>query len=173
LLFFRHGNSAAQTLRERGQKIMISSLVVAQVLVPIALIAWLAIAPPRSLLGVLLQALVTIMTLLAIDRFGWRAKGIAPSDLAAYQIYGEPVLAPCTGKIVQAIDGLPDMKIPQIDSVNRSGNHVILHCGDIDVLLAHFRPQSLSVQAGMDVQVGDRLAEVGNSGASVQQSALA
>jgi Peptidase family M23 len=273
---------------------MISSLIVAQILVPIALIAWLAIAPPRNLLGVLLQALVTIGVLLAIarmgiwifppwwmpygygllflmalmmvwrrpkplrrmpsswlgwmtiigfvavgvfvgneairswmgqfpptipaidlafplrggdyllvnggsdirinahlklldeavprfrayrgssygvdivkiDRFGWRAKGIAPSDLAAYQIYGEPVLAPCTGKILQAIDGLPDMQIPQLDSVNRSGNHVILRCGDIDVLLAHFRPQSLSVRAGMDVQVGDRLAEVGNSGAS-------
>jgi murein DD-endopeptidase MepM/ murein hydrolase activator NlpD len=101
-----------------------------------------------------------------IDPFGLRAKGIVPSDLAAYQIYGEPVLAPCSGKIVQAIDGLPDMTIPQIDSLNRSGNHVILRCGDIDVLLAHFRPQSLLVQTGMDVQVGDRIAEVGNSGAS-------
>jgi hypothetical protein len=101
-----------------------------------------------------------------IDRFGWRANGVVPSDLAAYQIYGEPVLAPCAGKILQAIDGLPDMQIPQIDSVNRSGNHVILRCGDVDVLLAHFRPQSLSVQAGMDVRVGDRLAAVGNSGTS-------
>ncbi|WP_309742758.1 M23 family metallopeptidase [Chamaesiphon sp. OTE_20_metabat_361] len=101
-----------------------------------------------------------------IDRFGWRAKGIVPSDLAAYQIYGEPVFAPCTGKILQAIDGLPDMQIPQIDAVNRSGNHVILLCGNADVLLAHFRSQSLSVQSGIDVRVGERLAEVGNSGAS-------
>ncbi|AFY92211.1 hypothetical protein [Chamaesiphon minutus] len=238
---------------------MISSLIVAQVLVPIALIVWLAIAPPRSLLGVLLQALVTIVALLAIarmgiwifppwwmpycygllflmalvmvwqrpkplrrmpsswlgwitiigfvavgvfvgneaigswigqfppaipavdlafplrdgdyllvnggndirinahlklldesvprfrayrgssygvdivkiDPFGLRANGIVPSDLAAYQIYGQPVLAPCAGKILQAIDGLPDMQIPQIDSVNRSGNHVILRCLEV------------------------------------------
>lgn len=101
-----------------------------------------------------------------IDRFGLRAKGIVPSDLADYQIYGQPVLAPCAGKILQAIDGLPDMQIPQIDSVNRSGNHVLLRCGDVDFLLAHFRPQSLSVRSGMDVRVGDRLAEVGNSGTS-------
>ncbi len=101
-----------------------------------------------------------------IDRFGFRANGIVPRDLAAYQIYGESVVAPCAGKIVQAIDGLPDMAIPTIDAVNRSGNHLILRCGDIDVLLAHFRPQSLSVQTGMAVQVGDHLAEVGNSGAS-------
>ncbi len=101
-----------------------------------------------------------------IDPFGLRAKGIVPSDLAAYQIYGEPVLAPCAGKILQASDGLPDMKIPQIDVVNRAGNYVILRCGNTDVVLAHFRPQSLSVQAGMTVKVGDRIAEVGNSGAS-------
>lgn len=68
-----------------------------------------------------------------IDRFGLRAKGIVPRDLAAYQIYGEPVLAPCSGTIVQAIYGLPDMAIPQIDLVNRSGNHVILRCGDGDM----------------------------------------
>jgi Peptidase family M23 len=104
--------------------------------------------------------------LVAIDRLGFRATGIAPRAPSAYKIYGKSVFAPCSGKIVQAIDGLPDMTIPTIDAVNRSGNHVILRCGDIDVLLAHFRPQSVSVQTGMDVQVGDRIAEVGNSGAS-------
>jgi Peptidase family M23 len=100
------------------------------------------------------------------DRFGLRANGISPSDPAAYQIYGEPVLAPCSGKIVRAIDGFPDLPIPQIDRVNRAGNYVSLRCGDTDVVLAHFRPQSLSVQQGMDVRVGDRIAEVGNSGSS-------
>jgi hypothetical protein len=104
--------------------------------------------------------------MIQIDSLGLRAKGIVPSDPAAYKIYGQPVLAPCSGKIVQAIDGFPDMTIPQTDLVNRSGNHVILRCSNADVLLAHFRPQSLSVSVGTDVQVGDRLAEVGNSGAS-------
>jgi hypothetical protein len=101
-----------------------------------------------------------------IDSFGLRAKGLTPSDPAAYQIYGESVFAPCSGRVVQAIDGFPDLKIPQVDIVNRAGNHVILRCGNTDVLLAHFRPQSLSVQAGMTVKVGERIAEVGNSGAS-------
>jgi hypothetical protein len=104
--------------------------------------------------------------ILKIDQFGLRAKGILPEDLAAYRIYGEPVLAPCSGTIVQASDRFPDMPIPQIDPQNRAGNHVILRCGEADVLLAHFRPKSLEVQVGMTVQVGDRLAEVGNSGAS-------
>lgn len=101
-----------------------------------------------------------------IDPLGLRAKGLVPSDPAAYQIYGESVFAPCSGGIVQAIDGFPDQKIPQIDVVNRTGNYVILRCGNTDVVLAHFRPQSLSVRAGMTVKAGDRIAEVGNSGAS-------
>jgi hypothetical protein len=101
-----------------------------------------------------------------IDSLGLRAKGLAPRDPAAYHIYGKSVLAPCPGQIVQAIDGFPDMTIPQTDPVNRAGNHVILRCGNIDVLLAHFRPQSLLVQTGTVVKVGDRIAEVGNSGVS-------
>jgi Peptidase family M23 len=104
--------------------------------------------------------------MIKIDPFGLRAKGLVPSDPAAYQIYGESVFAPCSGGIIQAIDGFPDLKIPQIDVVNRAGNYVILRCGNTDVVLAHFRPQSLSVQAGRTVKVGDRIAEVGNSGAS-------
>jgi hypothetical protein len=49
---------------------MIASLILAQILLPLALIVWLAIASPRNLLGVSLQALVTAMVLLAIARMG-------------------------------------------------------------------------------------------------------
>lgn len=104
--------------------------------------------------------------IIQVNQFGLRATGIVPSDPAAYLIYGEPVFSPCDGEIITAVDGFPDLKIPKIDPVNRSGNHVILRCGDADILLAHFRPQSLSVRAGMMIQVGDQIAEVGNSGAS-------
>ena len=104
--------------------------------------------------------------IIKVNQYGLRARGIIPANPAAYQIYGESVLAPCSGTIVQAIDEFPDMTVPQIDGVNRAGNHIIMRCGDIDILLAHLRPQSLSVPAGSIVKVGDRIAEVGNSGAS-------
>ncbi len=104
--------------------------------------------------------------IIQVDRLGMRAKGLAPPDPAAYNIYGEPVLAPCDGQIVAAVDGVRDQKIPEAYPVDRSGNHVILRCGEVDILLAHFRPQSLAVQTGETVTVGDRIAEVGNSGAS-------
>ena len=64
--------------------------------------------------------------IIQINPFGLQAKGIFPADPANYQIYGEPVFAPCSGTIIQVTDGLPDMKIPEIDAVNRAGNHVIL-----------------------------------------------
>lgn len=106
------------------------------------------------------------LDIVKLDRFGFRAQGVVPQDPAAYHIYGQPVLAPCAGEIISTTDGLPDMTIPKIDRTNLAGNHVILRCGDIDVALAHFRPNSLLVHSGMQVNVGDQLAEVGNSGAS-------
>lgn len=104
--------------------------------------------------------------IIQVNRWGLRSRGIMPKQPAAYLIYGAPVFAPCAGQVVQAIDGFPDMTIPETDLVNRAGNHVILRCGEAEVILAHFRPQSLLVQSGMAVAVGDAIAEVGNSGAS-------
>ena len=45
---------------------MIASLIVAQIVLPLVLITWFAIAPPRNLLGVSLQALGTAIALFAI-----------------------------------------------------------------------------------------------------------
>ena len=49
---------------------MIALLIVTQIFLPLVLIAWLAIAPPRNLMGVAVQAVVTAMILLAIARMG-------------------------------------------------------------------------------------------------------
>ncbi|MEA5471945.1 M23 family metallopeptidase [Spirulina sp. 06S082] len=106
--------------------------------------------------------------IIQVNRWGLRSPGITPKQPAAYLIYGATVFAPCAGQVVQAIDGFPDMTIPETDLVNRAGNHVILRCGESEVILAHFRPQSLLVRSGMAVAVGDALAEVGNSGASTE-----
>ncbi|MGQ0622686.1 MAG: peptidoglycan DD-metalloendopeptidase family protein [Panacagrimonas sp.] len=101
-----------------------------------------------------------------VDRFGLRANGLRPSEPSAYRVYGAEVFAPCTGEIVSATDGLPDMQVPETDRDNMAGNHVILRCGDANVLLGHFRPGSLEVVTGARVNIGDRLAAVGNSGNS-------
>lgn len=100
--------------------------------------------------------------------WGLRASGWRPSDPAAYAIYGTELRAPCDGTIVAAEGGMPDFDVPQEDSINRLGNHVILHCGDAAIVLAHMRQHSVTVAPGDAVAVGDRLGEVGNSGASAE-----
>ena len=65
-----------------------------------------------------------------------------------------------------AVDGPPDMRIPEADVTNKGGNHAILRGASVDVVLAHFRLGSLKVTVGEWVEAGQVIAEVGNSGAS-------
>jgi murein DD-endopeptidase MepM/ murein hydrolase activator NlpD len=63
---------------------------------------------------------------------------------------------------------MPDFDVPNEDSVNRLGNHVILRCGTAEIVLAHMRQGSVALAPGDTVAVGVRLGEVGNSGASTE-----
>lgn len=104
--------------------------------------------------------------LVAIDWLGLRADGIMPGDPARYRIFGMTVIAPCSGTIIAAVDGLKDMRVPEIDQDHLAGNHVILRCGGCDVLLAHFQRGSVRVRTGQHLAVGSVIAAVGNSGAT-------
>ena len=104
--------------------------------------------------------------LVAVHEFGLRARGVQPADPRAYRIYGVRVLAPCAGQVVIAVDGLPNMRVPEVDRDHLAGNHVMLRCADADVLLGHLRQGSVRVRAGADVAVGDWLGAVGNSGSA-------
>ena len=99
---------------------------------------------------------------------GLRAHGVLPADPQAYRIHGARVLAPCAGQVLVAVDGLPDMPVPEVDRDHLAGNHVMLRCVDpntnADGLLGHLRPGSMQVRAGATVAVGDGLGAVGNSG---------
>lgn len=97
---------------------------------------------------------------------GRTTSGLRPSDPAAYAIWGEPVFAPCSGRVVWARNDRPDMPVPLMDRTYLLGNHVILACGQAHVVLAHFRRGSLRVRPGEFVEVGDLLGTVGNSGNS-------
>ncbi len=102
--------------------------------------------------------------LVALNEFGLRARGVQPVDPRAYRIYGARVLAPCAGQVIAAVDGLPDMQVPEVDRDHLAGNHVMLRCAKADVLLGHLQPGSVRVHAGAHVAVGDLLGSVGNSG---------
>jgi Peptidase family M23 len=99
-----------------------------------------------------------------LDGWGLRANGLQPTEPSAYNIYGMPVFAPCTGEVVAAEDSLPDMQVPIVDREHMAGNFVLLRCKDADVLLGHFKPRSLRVTIGSQVSVGSQIAQVGNTG---------
>lgn len=63
---------------------------------------------------------------------------------------------------------MPDFQVPRQDPVNRLGNHVLLRCGDAVIVFAHMRQGSVEVSPGQTVAPGDRLGQVGNSGASTE-----
>ena len=106
------------------------------------------------------------LDVVALDRWGRRARGLVPTSPAAYFIFNTAVLAPCAGKVLVAQDGRPDMPVPRHDDAHPSGNYLILRGARVDIVLAHFRRGSLRVRAGDSVSAGQLLAQAGNSGAT-------
>jgi len=79
--------------------------------------------------------------------------------------YGTPVYSPCYGNIKNIHDGEPDEKI----FVKRRGavaNSVIIGCDGFDVFMAHFKESTFRIKEGDVVNIGDEIAQIGNSGYS-------
>jgi hypothetical protein len=102
--------------------------------------------------------------LVELNGAGLRATSLYPTDVDRYAIYGRQVHSPCEGTVAAAIDGFVDNAPPQRDRENPAGNHVIVACKDIRVLLAHLQRGSVAVRAGATVAAGDVVGRVGNSG---------
>ena len=103
-----------------------------------------------------------------LDSWGLRAKGLLALNPGQHNIYGLPVHAPFAGQVIAALDGLPDMQVPQTDRLHVAGNHVLLRFNGADVLLGHFKPGGLTVRTGDAFAVGQAVDFVGNSGNTSQ-----
>ena len=87
------------------------------------------------------------------------------SRLESYYCYGEPVLAPAAGRVVNVEADMPDQRIGSMDAQNPAGNHVVIDIGGGRYSgLAHLRPGSVAVRVGDTVRQGQQIGEVGNSG---------
>jgi hypothetical protein len=108
------------------------------------------------------------LDIVRLNDAGFRARGLAPTQLADYAIYGAPLFSPCAGEVLVARDGLDDQPVGLPGGAGRAaplGNTVLIHCtSDITVVLAHLQPHSVRVVAGDTVHVGSELGAVGNSG---------
>jgi murein DD-endopeptidase MepM/ murein hydrolase activator NlpD len=84
-----------------------------------------------------------------------------------YHCFGRPVLAPGPGRVVTAVDSVPDNEPGRTNRGAPPGNHVVVDHGHGEFsLLAHFRRGSIEVQEGDRVEAGQRLGACGNSGNS-------
>lgn len=115
----------------------------------------------------------------------WRTYlGTEPPD--RFVSFGRPILAPCSGEVVAVHDGEADHEarrsqpallgyaLTQASRVRAgipaiAGNHVVIadRASGAFVTLVHLRRGSLRVEPGEQVQVGQQLAECGNSGNSI------
>lgn len=102
--------------------------------------------------------------LVKVDGMGRRAHGIAPADPEDYFIFGEPVISPCVGTVVATRSDMVDQQVPEVNRDELPGNHVLVSCGDYEVLLAHLQHDSVAVRKGDHVEVGTPLGKVGNTG---------
>jgi len=93
------------------------------------------------------------------------AGSLLPRRNADYRIWGHPVLAPCEGVVVKAVDGVQDNEAFGDHRPYGVGNQVVIRTGpDAYVVLGHLRRGSVRVTEGDFVQPGQTLGAVGNSG---------
>lgn len=79
----------------------------------------------------------------------------------------EKLIAPCDARVMQVVDGIPDNKPGEMNTLYVPGNTVILKTGNDEYLFfAHFKQHSIVVQEEQEVKRGQLLGLCGNSGNS-------
>lgn len=87
------------------------------------------------------------------------------NKLEDYYSYGQPVLAPADGKIVQIVDGIPDSLPGESNRFHPAGNIVVIDHGNSEYsLIAHLKLKSVVVKEGDTVKRGQIIGLCGNSG---------
>lgn len=92
------------------------------------------------------------------------------TKLIGYYCYGEKILAPADGEVVEARDKYPNSLLlgrGQVDCSARDirGNYILIRHADKEYgLLAHLKPGSIRVKVGDKVKRGQCVAYCGNSG---------
>jgi len=104
------------------------------------------------------------LDILALGAGGTRARGLLPRAPKRYAVWGAEIVSPCDGTVVSAANDSTDWSPPERDPGNPPGNHVAIATENAVVYLAHMMKGSVRVRVGEQVQTGQLLGLVGNSG---------
>jgi murein DD-endopeptidase MepM/ murein hydrolase activator NlpD len=96
------------------------------------------------------------------DGTSHQGEGQAVTDFFAYD---RPVRAPASGLVIEVRDGVPDARPGRAQAWRGGGNYVVLEIAPREYLfLVHLRSGTIRVRQGDQVDRGDVVARVGNSG---------
>lgn len=105
------------------------------------------------------------MDVVEVGAGGGESDGFLPRRNEAYRIWEKALHAPCHGRIVHAVNDVTDNAAFGTDRPYGLGNHVVIRKGRDDyVVLGHMRQGTVAVKPGDDVQAGQEIGRVGNSG---------
>jgi urea transporter len=89
------------------------------------------------------------------------------NNLRDYYCYSQNVISPASGSVVVAEDGIDDNLVGEVNTIKNWGNTVIIkHAEGLYSKLSHLQKGSVVVKAGDNVQYGQVIGKVGNSGRS-------
>jgi hypothetical protein len=103
-----------------------------------------------------------------LDERGNRARKIFSNKLEDYHIYNDTVYSPCAGRIVGVRNDNPDNIPPKRERGPSNLNAVVIETESFYVFMGHFKQGSIIVNEGQLVETGAPLAQVGNSGMSLE-----
>ncbi|MFX1706870.1 peptidoglycan DD-metalloendopeptidase family protein [Chitinophaga sp. CC14] len=84
-----------------------------------------------------------------------------------YYAFGQPIIAPCDGEVVWAVDGVKDNVPGELNPMYVPGNAVLLKTQNKEyVFFAHFKQNSIKVKQGDQIKQGQLIGLCGNSGNS-------
>jgi hypothetical protein len=84
-----------------------------------------------------------------------------------YYCFDQPIVAPASGIIAEAVDGVKDNKPSQGNYLAGAGNYIVIKHNEKEYsFIAHLQQGSVQVKAGDNVRTGDKLGKSGNSGTS-------
>lgn len=105
--------------------------------------------------------------IIKLNKYGTGGRKMLNPSNNDFHIFGEKVYSPIEGEVVKVLtsreDNIPYKKLP-----NHSGNQITIKNGNYYVTLYHFRKDSIVVELGQKLEVGDYLGQVGNSGYSTR-----
>lgn len=103
-----------------------------------------------------------------LNSLGAVAKPIWSDSNESHAIFGEKVYCPCKGQVLEAKGSVPDNSGASMDVSpdDGMGNYISINCNGTIVTMVHLKYNSLLVKKDDKVEVGQPLAQVGNSGFS-------